>query len=623
MNGRLTRIIAGALLGLACTIAPASALAADDTTDPTISITSPADGQHIPYGTTINATYECSDAGGSGIAACSASTPLSLSAGMHTFTVNATDNAGNTATKSVIYTVDADTTPPTIAITSPVNNQHYALGAPINAAYGCDDPGGTGVATCTATPIDATVGTHTFTVNATDVAGNPATQSVSYTVDAGTANPGPDTTDPTITITSPVNNQHYALGAPINASYDCADVGGSGVVSCTATTSINTAPGTHTFTVNATDNAGNTATKSVTYTVDPDTTDPTIAITSPVNNQHYALGAPINAAYGCDDPGGSGIATCTATPVITTVGPHTFTVTATDDAGNDATKTVDYTVDPDSTAPAITITSPANGQHYPFGAPIDATYDCADPGGTGVTTCTATPVETAVGTHIFTVSAEDFAGNTATQSVTYTIDPDTTPPTIQITSPVDGQHYALGAAPGGAFNCDDQGTGVATCAATTPIVNAAGARTFTVAATDNAGNSAMRSVTYFIDGPAGGGGTPGGGTPSGDGTGSTALPATPRILVAASASRAALGRGVTVSLSRLKPRSRVTLQIRRGLRTIKTLRATANASGTVRFRIRLSQAQRRTLRGKTLMLRFSTTAANGKKKVVTKRLKVL
>jgi hypothetical protein len=43
----------------------------------------------------------------------------------------------------------------------------------------------------------------------------------------------------------------------------------------------------------------------------------------------------------------------------------------------------------------------------------------------------------------------------------------------------------------------------------------------------------------------------------------------------------------------------------------------------VRFKIRLSRAQLRTLRGRTLTLRFSTIAANGKPKVVTKKLKVL
>ena len=80
---------------------------------------------------------------------------------------------------------------------------------------------------------------------------------------------------------------------------------------------------------------------------------------------------------------------------------------------------------------------------------------------------------------------------------------------------------------------------------------------------------------------------------------------------------------MSVSLSGLKARSRVVLQVKRGLRTIKTIRATANAAGRATFKIRLSRAQLRTLRGKTLTLRFTTTAANGKSKVVTKKLRVV
>jgi hypothetical protein len=380
----------------------------------------------------------------------------------------------------------------------------------------------------------------------------------------------------------------------------------------------------HVFTVNAGDNAGNHSSASVTYTVDADATAPTISISSPVAGQHYALGATINATYTCADPGGSGIASCTATPIITTVGTHAFKVTALDNAGNEASQTVSYTVDPDSTPPTITISSPVAGQHYALGTAINATFDCSDPGGSGVASCAVvTPVDTTVGTHTFRVDATDNAGNPASQSVTYTVDPDSTAPAISISSPVDGQHYALGAVPAGMFSCDDgAGTGVATCAATTPIVNVAGTHTFTVRATDLAGNATTRSVTYTIDAPAGGSGGGGGGTTNDDVSGSAGAAATPRIVLAARSSRAALGRGVTVSLSRLKARSRVTLRIRRGLRTIKTLRATANAAGTVRFKIRLSRAQLRTLRGRTLTLRFSTIAANGKPKVVTKKLKV-
>ena len=454
-----------------------------------------------------------------------------------------------------------------------------------------------------------------------------------------------ETTPPTITITTPTEGRHYALNATVTAAFSCEDPGpgASGVATCAAAGPVSTATaGPHTFTVNAADNAGNTATKTVNYVVDPDTTRPAITITSPADGHHYAQGATILATFSCADAGGSGVATCAAaTPIDTGVGTHAFTVNATDNAGNTATKTVNYTVDADTTPPTITITSPVNGHHYPLGT-ITATYSCADAGGSGVTSCTAAAaIDTTVGTHAFTVNATDGAGNTATKTVDYTVDPDTTSPTIAITSPVDGQHYPFGTAVPGTYTCDDTGgSGLATCAAATAVDLTAGTHVFTVNATDGAGNPATKSVTYVVDAqPAGGGETPGTGTPGGAATSpATQAPATagsgtptpqattsatPRVTLPTRASTTALARGVTVSLSRLKPRSRVELRVRRGLRTIKVVSATAAANGTARLRLTLGRAQLRTLRGKTLTLRFATTAANGTSKVITRRLKVV
>jgi len=462
-----------------------------------------------------------------------------------------------------------------------------------------------------------------------------------------TAPAAAETTPPTITITTPTEGRHYALNATITAAFSCADPGpdASGVASCAAAGPASTATaGPHTFTVNAADNAGNTASATVNYVVDPDTIRPAITITSPVDGQHYAQGATILPTFSCADAGGSGVATCTAaTPIDTSIGTHAFTVNATDNAGNTATKTVNYTVDADTTRPTITITSPIDGHHYPLGETIAPTYSCADAGGSGVSSCTAAAaIDTTVGTHAYTVNAIDRAGNTATKTVGYTVDPDTTPPTIAITSPVDGQHYPFGTAVPGTYTCDDTGgSGLATCAAVTAIDRTAGTHVFTVNATDGAGNPATKSVTYVVDAqPAGGGETPGtggGGTSPGTqapaaGTVGSAIGTstpqattspTPRITLRTRASTAALAQGVTVSLSRLEPRSRVELRVRRGLRTIKVVRATATANGTARLRLTLSRAQLRTLRGKTLTLRFATTAADGTKKVTTRRLKVV
>jgi hypothetical protein len=73
-----------------------------------------------------------------------------------------------------------DRTAPTITLTTPVDGASYLLNATVNASYGCADAT-SGIATCTGTVPDgsaidtASVGAKSFTVNATDVAGNSAT----------------------------------------------------------------------------------------------------------------------------------------------------------------------------------------------------------------------------------------------------------------------------------------------------------------------------------------------------------------------------------------------------------------------------------------------------------------
>ena len=75
---------------------------------------------------------------------------------------------------------------------------------------------------------------------------------------------------------------------------------------------------------------------------------PTISLTSPTASS-YLLNQAVNAAFNCND-GGSGISTCSGTALngsalgTSSVGSHTFVVTAVDAAGNTATQSVTYTV---------------------------------------------------------------------------------------------------------------------------------------------------------------------------------------------------------------------------------------------------------------------------------------
>jgi CSLREA domain-containing protein len=80
---------------------------------------------------------------------------------------------------------------------------------------------------------------------------------------------------------------------------------------------------------------------------------PHITVTSPANGASHTVGSTVLAAYRCTEGGITGpIATCTGTvaneqPIDTSsTGTEQFTVSATDQAGNQTTQTVTYTITP-------------------------------------------------------------------------------------------------------------------------------------------------------------------------------------------------------------------------------------------------------------------------------------
>ena len=100
---------------------------------------------------------------------------------------NVLDRASNLTVAGPIGGNMVDKKPPVITITTPVNNATYIINQPVVANYGCTD-GGSGVATCVGTVANGSnintlsVGTKTFTVNATDNVGNASTLTVTYYV---------------------------------------------------------------------------------------------------------------------------------------------------------------------------------------------------------------------------------------------------------------------------------------------------------------------------------------------------------------------------------------------------------------------------------------------------------
>ncbi|MGM8448983.1 BapA/Bap/LapF family large adhesin [Enterobacter bugandensis] len=400
----------------------------DDTT-PTLSGTATANatvtiyenGQ--PVGTAL--------ADGTGAWSFTPSTPLA--AGSHTWTATVTDAAGNISPASPGFTLVVDSTAPTAPVISQAIDDVGSITGPITSGQTTDDT------------VPRLVGTSEpfATVN----------------IYEGTTLVGTGTAD------------------------------GSGSWSILLNTTLT--EGAHSFTAQATDAAGNTSASSASFSLTIDTTPPALPVLTSILDDVGNAATPVanggitNDAQptlsGTAEAGstvkifdngvqiGSVIATggawsYTPSPALGN-GPHTLTFTATDATGNASAPTAGYTINVDTLAPAapvissviddvgsvigpVTGTNPTNDTRPALSgtAEANATVRIYD-GITLVGTVTAdgngnwTLPETTTltqGTHNFTATATDAAGNTSPASAVTTIIVDLTAPT----------------APTGTFNAD-------------------------------------------------------------------------------------------------------------------------------------------------------------------------
>jgi lysophospholipase L1-like esterase len=111
-----------------------------------------------------------------------------LSEGFHSLAIAVTSSSGNTST-SFFWSVD--TVAPSVAVSAPLEGQHLAYGAVVHPQVTCQDPPGSGIASCLYPPTVDTgaPGEHTFTATAVDFAGNKASRQVSYLVEPAPPRP--------------------------------------------------------------------------------------------------------------------------------------------------------------------------------------------------------------------------------------------------------------------------------------------------------------------------------------------------------------------------------------------------------------------------------------------------
>lgn len=134
------------------------------------------------------------------------------------------------------------------------------VSAPAHGTLGAIDQS---AGTVTYTPAATYGGPDRFTFSASD--GTTASAPASTTITVAAA-------PPSVVISSPGNGGSYTQGTTINASYSCTAGAGTTLSSCTGSVTngaaINTrTPGTHEFTVTATDSDGQDGAQSLTYAV--------------------------------------------------------------------------------------------------------------------------------------------------------------------------------------------------------------------------------------------------------------------------------------------------------------------------------------------------------------------
>src|SRR5215213_3470168 len=373
---------------------PASTTWTVDTTAPETTIDSGPPGTitvaeaTFEFSSEEGATFECRLDGAAYSACTSPKSYTALTDGSHTFQVKATDAVGNTDTSPESWSWRSDATPPTISTVEPAD-EATGVGATSNVEAAFSEAMNSSTidgSTFTLTKQDSTApvaaqvtydpvskramldpeadleadATYTATLKGgvggvKDDAGNPLAEDEAWSFTTAAASPPADTTPPETTIDSgpsgtvSTSSASFAFSSSEEAgsTFECS-LDGSAFEPCPSPKEYtDLSEGSHTFSVKATDEAGNSDTSpaSTTWTVDtiaPETTiDSGPSETITVAEATFEFSSEEGATFECRLDG-EAYSACTSPKTMSYTnlsnGPHTFDVKATDGAGNvDAT----------------------------------------------------------------------------------------------------------------------------------------------------------------------------------------------------------------------------------------------------------------------------------------------
>jgi hypothetical protein len=342
--------------------------------------------------------------------------------------------------------------------------------------YASKDGGGYSLANTGSTPgatgtfdfTHAGDGTYRFYTLATDEAGNvekipTAADDVTVVEDAKTVR---DTVAPVVSLSAPAaltNDDTPAIGGSAgtqaaansatadddHVTVEVLNAAGDTVLQTHANVPVDSGDGS--FSVDAThladghykarasqsDGASNSDTDTRSFEVDahaPDAPSITDGPDDPTNSSSasFEFSGETGGHFECKRDTDPAYGTCSSPREYTGLdeGAHSFHVRQVDAAGNEgAAATYNWTID--TTDPSITLTRPTNGEDFGRHQDVTASFECADnAAGTGLATangCVGTVADgtnlstAALGSHPFTVTARDKAGNEAETAVTYDV----------------------------------------------------------------------------------------------------------------------------------------------------------------------------------------------------------
>ena len=364
-----------------------------------------------------------------------ASAEIAVSAeGISNVTYFARDNAGSQEAVQALPKLQIDTTPPVVRPGNrvPAPNANGWNHSDVTVSWTCEDRFSGSVSPGTSTTVTTEGANQSATGTCTDNAGHSASDtqsgvSIDKTPPTVTADFGPSTsatgwssTDVTVTLAA---DDRLSGVARIELNLDDA-----GWVSY-STPVVVKAEGRHRLAFRATDKADNVSAIE-TRLVQIDRTGPTLSgapTSSP--NGHGWYNADVAIAWTCaDNQGGSGIdGACPAASTIATDGAgRTATASVKDRAGNQATAT-SPAVNVDKAKPTVTYSNhPAT---YSLDQRVQITCTPADqPGLSGLASSTCQNVDApaftfGVGTHTVSATATDKAGNVGSGSTSFTVSP--------------------------------------------------------------------------------------------------------------------------------------------------------------------------------------------------------